>query len=45
MYVRHLITDPDSTKEFTRTYSEMLVHSRNELEFENAGFLGEGNLR
>ena len=31
-----------STKEFTKTRSEMLVHSRTELAFGNAGFWGEG---
>ena len=33
---------PRSTKEFTRTRSEMSVHSRIEMEFGNVGFSGEG---
>ena len=33
---------PRSTKEFTRTRSEMSVHSRIEMAFGNVGFSGEG---
>jgi len=41
-YVNMQFVYPWSTKEFTRTRSEMPVHSRVELEFRNVVFLRRG---
>ena len=45
VHVNMLFVYPRSTKEFTRTRSEMPVHSRIELEFGNFGFLRRGENR
>ena len=43
MYVyKYVICLPVSTKDLTRTRSDMSVHSRIKLEFGNVGFWGEG---
>ena len=42
LYVNMYFVYPRSTKEFTRTRSEMSLHFKIELEFETVAFWGEG---